>query len=318
MGTVVIELTNRCNLSCGHWLAGRHGGGEMLPPAIFAVLVREAAGAGFGKFSFTGGEPTLHPQLGEILRMTYAAGCRFGMVTNGWTFPAINGKILAYADRLSHITLSLDGARRETHDALRGPGSFDRLMKACSIGVATGIPFTVNMTVNGRNRGELGEAAGLVQDLGGRGLRFGPLMITPESRQHGLDLSPEQLREAAANIRALAGRFALAIGMAPGFAADELFPCDPLAMREMNVDCRGSLTKCCHLSGHPEESGAGDRAGRLGEESFAAGFERLRAANEAFRAAKIRHQAAGFSDLDDFPCWYCAVAHGKAGGRPSD
>ena len=138
-------------------------------------------------------------------------------------------------------------------------------------------------------------------------------MITPESRQHGLDLSPEQLREAAANIRALAGRFALAIGMAPGFAADELFPCDPLAMREMNVDCRGSLTKCCHLSGPPEESGAGDRAGRLGEESFAAAFERLRAANEAFRAAKIRHQAAGFSDLDDFPCWYCAVAHGKAG-----
>jgi hypothetical protein len=31
----------------------------------------------------------------------------------------------------------------------------------------------VNMTVNARNRGELGEAAGLVQDLGGRGCGSG-------------------------------------------------------------------------------------------------------------------------------------------------
>ena len=70
MGRVVIELTNRCNLSCDHCFTGRHGGSDDLSLEIFQKILDEAKTCGFDELSFTGGDPTVHANFPEVLVST--------------------------------------------------------------------------------------------------------------------------------------------------------------------------------------------------------------------------------------------------------
>lgn len=307
MPGIVIELTNRCNLRCQHCFDGRHSADGDLKTGILEKILQGAKVHGFDYLSFTGGEPTMHPEFAEILAMVCEAGYKFGFVTNGWNFTKIYRKILPYHDRLSGITFSLDGAREETHDMLRGKGSYRRVMKAVSVCVVKDIPFTFNAVITSRNRGELKEMAEFSTKLGSRGLRFGHLMPTPLTAEKDLDLSPEDRRETEATVWQLQQAFSIPVVMAPGYYTTNLFPCAPLQMQEFNIDWRGNVTTCCHLSGHGDGEGNQDVIGNLGKMSFSEANKRLVESNKKFRKKKIEHHSNGnFKDSDYFPCWYCS------------
>ncbi|MCI0441549.1 MAG: radical SAM protein [Chloroflexi bacterium] len=312
MGRVVIELTNRCNLSCQHCFTGRHGGNTDLPLELLQRIMDGARSCGFGELSFTGGDPTVHARFSEVLRMVNEAGYKFGFVTNGWNFATIFPRIQDRIANLNVITFSLDGATEKTHDQLRGKGSFRRVLQAMSICVFYGIRFTNNMVVTKHNRHELEEMVALATRLGSQGVRFGHLMPSLITTLQGFDLSPWERKVAEAEIAALRSRYPVPIAIAPGFHTTNLFPCAPLQMQEINVDCHGNVTKCCHLSGHGDGVGDGDVAGNLSEMSFAEAHAMLVRENEEFRERKLRHLQSGkFGDSDFFPCWYCSVYYKK-------
>lgn len=312
MPGIVIELTNRCNSRCLHCLDGRHNADGELKIEIIERILQSARLHGFDHLSFTGGEPTLHSRFTEILMMVSEAGYNFGFVTNGWNFTEIYGKILPCRDRLTVITFSLDGAREETHDRLRGKGSYRQLMKAVSICVVKDIPFTLNATISSHNRGELKEMAELATKLGSQGLRFGHLMSHSQTMAEYLDLSPAERRETEAIVWQLQRTFRMPIVMAPGYYTTDLFPCAPLKMQEFNIDWRDNVTMCCHLSGYGNGVGNGDVIGSLDEMSFSEAYERLVQANGKFQKDKLALQDRGkFKNSDYFPCWYCLNYFGK-------
>jgi hypothetical protein len=94
-----------------------------------AVSVAEGLALGVREFYFTGGEPFLNSELPSILADTLAHGpCT--VLTNGTLFTE---SLIATLARLAQgarysleIRVSLDGPEPATHDAFRGPGSFDR------------------------------------------------------------------------------------------------------------------------------------------------------------------------------------------------
>jgi MoaA/NifB/PqqE/SkfB family radical SAM enzyme len=306
MARIVIELTNRCNLSCTHCFDGRHSADGEIKLEIIEKILQSAKAHGFDHLSFTGGDPTVHPRFIEIIKMVSESGYNFGFVTNGQNFTRIYEKILLYRDKLTGITFSLDGAREETHDRLRGKGSYRRVMKAVSVCVIKDIPFTFNMVITSHNRGELEEMAEGATKLGSRGLRFGHLMSTPLTTMQSLDLSPEERREAEATVWKIQKSFPMPIIIAPGYYTTDLFPCAPLQMEEINIDWRGNVTKCCHLSGHGDGVGNDDVIGNLYEMSFSEAYERLVEENRKFHKEKLEHHAGSeFKDSDYFPCWYC-------------
>jgi MoaA/NifB/PqqE/SkfB family radical SAM enzyme len=312
MARVVIELTNRCNLSCHHCFSGRHGGQDDLPLTILDRVLAEARLVGFDEISFTGGDPTVHPQFAEVIRRTAGAGYQFGLVTNGWNFAWKYPDVLRHRARLRIVTFSVDGATQSTHDALRGSGSFRRVLQAISICVVKQIPFTINMVVTARNRHEVARMTELAAKLGSRGLRYGHLMPAPLTTAQGCDLTPNERREVELEIRELQRQSTLPIAMAPGYHTASLFPCGPLQIQELNIDCRGNLTKCCHLSGHGPRSGQDDVIGNLAHLTFTEAYQQLTSENERFRAAKEARFAAGrLQDTDFFPCWYCSIHYGK-------
>lgn len=314
MPRVTIELTNRCNLRCQHCFAGRHGGNNDLPLPILYKVLDEARCNGFDEISFTGGEPTLYRHFTQALQMTYEAGYRFGFVSNGQNFPLIYPRLQPYQDRLVAITFSLDGADQETHDQLRGPGSFRKVMAAISICVVQKLPFTINMVVTSHNRHQLAEMVGLVARLGGHGLRFGHLMHSRLTTHQGFDLTPQERKAVEQEIRALNEQSPIPIAMAPGYYTTDLFPCAPLQGKEVNIDYQGNFTKCCHLSSHGEGVGQKDMMGNLSRISFGQAYQRLLCENQQFQKSKKHHFAGKtVQDEDFFPCWFCSLQYEKVG-----
>jgi sulfatase maturation enzyme AslB (radical SAM superfamily) len=86
-----------------------------------------------------GGEPLLHPQLADIVRLFKHQGALVALNTNGFQLArSLESLVDAGLDRL---ILSIDGLDAATHDAVRGvAGSYDRLMNA--IAAYRAIPVT--------------------------------------------------------------------------------------------------------------------------------------------------------------------------------
>lgn len=307
MAQIVIELTNRCNLSCQHCFEERHAATGDLPLEILEKVLREGKSCGIDNVSFTGGEPTIHRQFDEIIRRVCEAGYTFSFVSNGVNFPQIFPLLLRYRKWFKGVTFSLDGAHEQTHDRLRGKRSYRGVMRAASICVFKDIPFTLNMVLTAQNREEVGEMVWLAGRLGSRGVRFGYLMPTPETALRNLDLSPQERREVEAEIWQLQKSASVPVGMAPGyFSESPFFPCAPLELEEFNLDYRGNLTLCCQLSGLSGVNAGTDVMGNLHEVSLAEALGRFRQRVAQYLADKQervrRHE---FSELDHFPCWYC-------------
>jgi MoaA/NifB/PqqE/SkfB family radical SAM enzyme len=172
--------------------------------------------------------------------------------------------------------------------------------------------FTINMVLTSRNRHEIAEMARLAARLGVGAVRFGHFMPTPHGADMKLDLTPEERRQADAEIRSLQPRSPIPLVLAPGYHTADLFPCGPLRGEDVNVDCYGNLTKCCHLSGPGENTGRSDTIGSLREMGLGDAWRRLVAENARFRAEKerlLRDQE--LLDSDFFPCWFCSQYYGK-------
>lgn len=313
MARIVIELTNNCNLSCGHCFDERHAGTGDLPLAVLEKVLLEGKTCGIDQVSFTGGEPTLHRDFRTITDRVSEAGYLFSFVSNGTTFPKIYSLLDQHRRSFLGVTFSLDGAREETHDRLRGKGSYRRVMRAASICVLKEMPFTFNMVLTADNRNEVSEMVGLAERLGSAAVRFGHLMPTPVIALRRLDLSPEQRREVECEIWQLKKSAAISVGMAPGyFSPQALFPCGPLELEEYNLDCKGNLTLCCQLSGHSENGAGADVVGNLNDISLAEACARFRRRVATYLADKQeRISRGGLSDVDYFPCWYCLNYLGK-------
>jgi MoaA/NifB/PqqE/SkfB family radical SAM enzyme len=304
---LVIELTDRCNLRCGHCFEARHAGTGDLPLALLEKVLREGKPCGIEQLAFTGGEPTIHPQFSEIIRRVGEAGVAFGFVSNGFNFLRIYPLLITYRRWLKGVTFSLDGAREKTHDGLRGKGSYRQVMRAASICALKDIPFALNMVLTSQNRQEIGELVELAACLGSTAVRFGHLMFTPDTALRALDLSPQERLAVEAEIARLKESAPIPVTMAPGyFSESPLFPCAPLELQELNIDYRGNVTLCCHLSGYSGDASRADFMGNLAEVSLAEAVDRSRRMIAAYLTEKRAKVERGeFGRLDHFPCWYC-------------
>ena len=316
MSRIVIELTNRCNLSCGHCFDERHAATGDLPLEILKKVLRDGKSCGIEQMSFTGGEPTIHRRFEEIIDLVSQAGYPFSFVSNGASFPRIYRLLVERRSWFLGVTFSLDGAQQETHDRLRGQGSYRSVMRAISICAFKQLPFTLNMVLTAENRNEIEEMVELAERLGSHGVRFGHLMPTSETALRKLDLTPEQRREVESNIWRLKKSAPIPVGMAPGyFSESPFFPCGPLELEEYNLDYHGNLTLCCQLSGYSGSNQGTDVMANLQDVSLAEACERFRRRVATYLTDKRERVSRGeFGELDHFPCWYCVKYLGKVPG----
>ena len=160
----IIEVNSGCNLDCPLCFAdsGHQPDGFSLTGAqVEFMLDRFVAAEGEPEVvQFSGGEPTIHPQLVEFVELAKARGIRFVMVnTNGIRL----ARDRAFAERLAaagpHLYLQFDGFEVETHLALRGKDlrrDKERALDACAeLGMSVTLVAAVERGVNEHELGAI-------------------------------------------------------------------------------------------------------------------------------------------------------------------
>jgi hypothetical protein len=150
-GTVrlLLDCTNRCVFCAQKGITDTQ-------PSPSEQL--EAARRDSNRVVFTGGEPTLHPDLLEHVQAARALGFeRIGLQTNGHRLgdrPFLDALALA---GLSDIHLSIHGAEAATHEYHTGvPGSFATVLAACSAGRDRGMTTLITTVLTRSNFRSLG------------------------------------------------------------------------------------------------------------------------------------------------------------------
>jgi MoaA/NifB/PqqE/SkfB family radical SAM enzyme len=321
---LTVELTNACNLHCSYCLrdddALHHDSASFLPADFLARIARDARDVmGIEHVVFTGGEPTLHRQFGDILAAIAELKLTCSVVTNGWHFERVWPLLAKHRDTVTRVSFSLDGPTREAHDRWRGQGSFDRVVRACSRCWAGAFPFTVKVVIRRDTVPDLERLAMLAGRLGAAGLSFAHIMPTSDAVAEAMALTLEERAAAEREIALLARLFKMWIGIDVGYYFTAgIAPCSPLAGVSANVNYRGQLTLCCNLSGFRGARGDVDIVADLRREPFAVAVARLRhlaSAQAARRSSALAAlEAAGVeADLTTgSPCSFCSSTLGKA------
>ena len=151
---VFWELTRACALACSHCRAEaqHHRDPNELSPLEALRLVDQLAELAPPMLILTGGDPMMRPDVLEIAARASAAGIRVGLS------PSATARLVNYdfhkirAAGIERMSLSLDGATRETHDSFRGvTGTFDRTVKAIELAREAGISLQINTTLTRSN-----------------------------------------------------------------------------------------------------------------------------------------------------------------------
>lgn len=168
---VYWELTRACGLACRHCraaaIATRHP--DELTPVESLRLLEQLAGFGDPPphLILTGGDPLLRPDLFELIAAARSRGIGVSVAPSA-TPLLTDAAVRRLKDGgVSAISLSLDGARAATHDAVRQiPGTFERTLAAAEAARAADLPFQINTLVAEETLDELPAIYLLVERLG--------------------------------------------------------------------------------------------------------------------------------------------------------
>ena len=142
-----FHLTNRCQLECIHCYtsSGPHLSSDAeLPVERWLRLVDDFAENGGKKILFTGGEALVYRGCMEIMRRARERGIHVTLFSNGILIPRHVAELEEIADV---VQISLDGPTEESHDVVRGPGSYRKAIRAIRLLLDAGIETRVSTTI---------------------------------------------------------------------------------------------------------------------------------------------------------------------------
>lgn len=141
-----------CNIACTHCFIScspKNHSHEMMSLADVEARLAEARAIGVREYYFTGGEPFMNRDLMAILEVTLRQGPAT-VLTNGMLLPpAVCSRLKELFDASDYsldIRISIDGFDRASHDAIRGPGVWDRVMTGITNLVTAGLNPVITVT----------------------------------------------------------------------------------------------------------------------------------------------------------------------------
>jgi len=198
-------VTHRCMCKCESCL-WHHDDWQDVPLEDLKSFYAQARDQGFVGVGISGGEPFMRKDLGELVRYAKQE-CEMAllMITTGWHLRIRMHEVLPHLDVL---ILSLDSAKAERHDAIRGvPGLFDRAVEGAKQAKAAypDLAIHFNCCVQKDVAGEIDDLIALAERTG-IGISFD--VITPYRHGDGdshftetnRSLTVAELQEVAAKL----------------------------------------------------------------------------------------------------------------------
>jgi len=140
---ICFRVTRYCNAHCGFCLAPPDGG--IHPPfSILKHRIDWLFKRGVNTIHFCGGEPTIHHDLGDLIKYVHSQGKKSKLTTNGIS---ISDKLINIVFNCrTEVKVSLHGPKAH-HDEIVGREAFDStstsVIRLVSAGVSTSVQTTI-------------------------------------------------------------------------------------------------------------------------------------------------------------------------------
>lgn len=163
-----LYVTDKCNLSCAHcWIDCDNKKNHFINTVQLKYMLNSLMELGLKRVNITGGEPTLHRDLLSIVKMFYEKNVTIYLNTNGILLSdAMCSELSRYKDKV-FCSVSVDGAKAETHDMIRGcHGAYDRTLDGIKRLIDYGLSCEIIFTIQKRNVAELEQIILMADKLG--------------------------------------------------------------------------------------------------------------------------------------------------------
>ncbi|CAG36206.1 radical SAM protein [Desulfotalea psychrophila] len=163
---VFLHILTACNLSCAHCYINpeQHGSNTLDKETIAHWLDLFADAEKKSNLILLGGEPTLHPDLAEIISIAKAKGFSVTVDSNGYLHHDLLER--TSPEELDYLSFSLDGPDAAVNDPVRGEGVYDVCVANIRRAIAKGFRVSLIYTVSGRNIEALDRMPALLDSLG--------------------------------------------------------------------------------------------------------------------------------------------------------
>ncbi len=139
-------LTERCNLRCRYCHVWEKKPAAELDTGQVTGIIRDLHEQGVRVIKFSGGEPLLRKDLGDIVAFSRSLGIHTSISTNGTLFPSRIGEL----KHLAGLGTSLDGPE-DVHDAIRGTGTYRATLAAMEAALQERIPVKLTTVLSSAN-----------------------------------------------------------------------------------------------------------------------------------------------------------------------
>jgi heme b synthase len=191
---VALETTRACNLDCIHCrvAAGKIDPSEELKTDEVLGLFDRIAERTRPVVILTGGEPLLRHDIFTIARYGSDLGFHMTLAPNGTLLDESTSRRLIDAG-VSRISISLDGATAEVHDAFRRmPGAFHAAMQGIEAARRAGLSFQINTSVTAFNIDEVPRVHELARQLGAAAHHVFMLVRVGRGRDLDAEVPPDR------------------------------------------------------------------------------------------------------------------------------
>ncbi|MFC1533618.1 mycofactocin radical SAM maturase [Thermodesulfobacteriota bacterium] len=182
---VTWEITLRCNLTCVHCLSDAGSAlNDELTTKECRELIDQWASLKVFQVNIGGGEPFIREDFFDLLNYAYEKGLVTCASTNGMLIDDWLAKRLSKLKML-YIQVSMDGATPEVNDAIRGKGTFKRIVNALECLARQGVEFSINSVLTRTNYSQLDTLRSMAKEYGAelRISRFRPSGRGKESKE---------------------------------------------------------------------------------------------------------------------------------------
>ena len=215
---VFWEITRSCALACKHCRAEAqsHRHPDELNREEASRLIRQLAELNPPMLVLTGGDPLMRRDAFDLMREASAAGLHVALSPSA-TQRLLHADFNEIKDAgVERISLSLDGAARETHDAFRGvEGTFERTIEAVHRAHKAGLSVQINTTLTRGNLHEYEAFKELMFEL--KPAMWSVFLLVPTGRAGLADLpDPEDIERVFEDMAGLVGKAPFAIKTTEG------------------------------------------------------------------------------------------------------